>query len=87
MARAKHGYPVVMVDTAFHRALTETAEREHRPLGQMLIDEGLIDREELHRALTFQKDYGGRLGSILLRFGALSEEKLLEVLSRQLELS
>ena len=76
-----------MVDTTFHPALTDAPAGEHRPLGQMLIDEGLIDLEELDRALAFQKDYGGRLGSILLRFGAVSEEKLLEVLSRQLDLS
>jgi general secretion pathway protein E len=78
---------MVMVDTVVQAALTNAPAGEHRPLGQMLIDEGLIVPDELDRALAFQKDYGGRLGSILLRFGAVSEEKLLEVLSRQLDLS
>ena len=50
----------------------------------MLIDDGIIEPAELDRALAFQRSYGGRLGGILLRFGALSEDRLLEVLSRQL---
>jgi general secretion pathway protein E len=57
---------------------------EHRPLGRMLIDDGIIEPAELDRALAFQRSYGGRLGGILLRFGALSEDRLLLVLSRQL---
>ena len=54
------------------------------PLGRILIDRGIIELEELNRALAFQKSYGGRLGAILLRLGALSEEALLAVLGRQL---
>src|SRR5579859_6632431 len=57
---------------------------ERRPLGRLLIDDGVIDPAELDRALAFQQSYGGRLGGILLRFGALSEDRLLAVLSRQL---
>jgi general secretion pathway protein E len=50
----------------------------------MLLEDGIVSSEELHRALAFQKSYGGRLGGILLRFGALSEDRLLATLSRQL---
>jgi general secretion pathway protein E len=57
---------------------------ERRPLGRLLIDDGVIEQAELDRALAFQRSYGGRLGGILLRFGALSEDRLLIVLSRQL---
>ena len=57
---------------------------ETRPLGRMLIDDGVIEQAELDRALAFQRSYGGRLGGILLRFGALSEDRLLAMLSRQL---
>jgi general secretion pathway protein E len=60
------------------------ASWESRPLGRMLIDDGVIEQAELDRALAFQRSYGGRLGGILLRFGALSEDRLLLVLSRQL---
>jgi|HubBroStandDraft_1064217.scaffolds.fasta_scaffold00076_25 general secretion pathway protein E len=57
---------------------------ERRALGRMLIDDGIIEPAELDRALAFQQSYGGRLGGILLRFGALAEDRLLLVLSRQL---
>jgi general secretion pathway protein E len=60
------------------------AAPEQRPLGRILIDDGLIDAAELERALAFQQSYGGRLGGILLRFGALPEDRLLDALGRQL---
>jgi general secretion pathway protein E len=63
---------------------SEEPREEQRPLGQMLIEDGIVSSEDLHRALAFQKSYGGRLGGILLRFGALSEDRLLATLSRQL---
>src|SRR6201989_545261 len=55
-----------------------------RPIGQLLIEAGLIGEGDLARALAFQERYGGRLGSILVRLGALSEERLLPILSEQL---
>ena len=55
-----------------------------RPIGQLLIEADLIGEGDLARALAFQERFGGRLGSILVRLGALSEERLLPVLSDQL---
>ncbi len=55
-----------------------------RPIGQLLIEAGLIGEADVARALAFQERYGGRLGSILVRLGALSEERLLPILSDQL---
>jgi len=57
-----------------------------QPIGQLLIEAGLIGEGDLARALAFQERYGGRLGSILVRLGALSEERLLPILSEQLRL-
>jgi len=57
-----------------------------RPIGQLLIEAGLIGEADLSRAIAFQERYGGRLGSILVRLGALSEERLLPILSKQLGL-
>src|SRR4051812_33319675 len=54
------------------------------PLGEMLLANGLLEQDDLDKALAFQADYGGRLGSILVRMGALSESDLLQVLSHQL---
>src|SRR4051812_2731393 len=53
-------------------------------IGEMLQADGLLDQDDLDKALAFQADYGGRLGSILVRMGALSESDLLVVLARQL---
>ena len=54
------------------------------PLGRLLIEAGLIGENDLEKGLAFQRRYGGRLGSILVRLGALSEERLLPILSAQL---
>jgi len=56
------------------------------PLGRLLIEAGLIGENDLEKGLAFQRRYGGRLGSILVRLGALSEERLLPILSAQLSI-
>jgi len=53
-------------------------------LGELLVVRGLASRQDIAKALAFQQQYGGRIGSILVRLGALSEESLLPVLSEQL---
>lgn len=50
-------------------------------LGAHLLEKKLITPEDLQKALAFQKRIGGRLGPILIRIGAISEENLLRVLS------
>src|SRR5690606_18633 len=55
-------------------------------LGQLLLAEGLIGAADLERALELQARIGGRLGGVLMRIGALSEDNLIQVLGRQLEL-
>lgn len=55
-------------------------------LGQMLLEAGQIGQDDLDKALAFQREYGGRLGSILVRMGALAEAELLGALSLQLGL-
>ena len=61
-------------------------EDSRRPIGQLLLTAGLLGREDLEKALAFQQSYGGRLGSILVRMGAVGEDPLLQLLSRQLDL-
>ena len=50
----------------------------------MLAAAGLIDAPDLQRALEFQQRFGGKLGAVLIRMGALSEDALLQVLGEQL---
>ncbi|HDX8452469.1 TPA: Flp pilus assembly complex ATPase component TadA [Aeromonas hydrophila] len=53
-------------------------------IGERLIAKGAIGREDLERALEVQRQAGGRLGSILVRMGAVSEDAVLRSLSEQL---
>ena len=53
----------------------------------MLVERGLIAPADLEKALAFQRQFGGRLGSVLVRIGALSEDTMLPVLAEQLGLS
>ena len=53
-------------------------------IGEILIAKGAIGREDLERALEVQRQAGGRLGSILVRMGAVSEDAVLRSLSEQL---
>src|SRR5512146_557562 len=52
-------------------------------LGDLLVKEKVISQEQLDQALKAQKNDGGRLGSILVKLGFLSEEDVTNFLSRQ----
>ena len=66
-------------------AAMRTAPRD-RLLGELLLDAGLVGANDLERGLALQQKIGGRIGSVLMRIGAVSEDNLLQVLSRQLGL-
>ncbi len=70
--------------TADSVARFPTAAASADAIGQLLIQRGLISQQDLDKALAFQRQYKGRLGSILVRMGALSEDSLLPVLAEQL---
>jgi general secretion pathway protein E len=55
-------------------------------LGERLVKAGLVSADDVQRGLSLQLQAGGRLGSIMIRIGALSEDALLNVLSEQLRL-
>ena len=58
----------------------------HSLLGEMLVAEGSVRPAEVERALEMQQRIGGRIGSLLVRVGAVSEDTLLDALARQLQL-
>jgi general secretion pathway protein E len=60
-----------------------TDVRPGAPIGQLLVERRVVSAADLDQALSFQRQYGGRLGSILVRLGALSEDALLPVLASQ----
>lgn len=55
-------------------------------LGELLLEAKAIDAEQLKAAIAEQQRRGGKLGDVLVRLGAISEEMLVEALGRQLEL-
>ena len=55
-------------------------------LGEMLVEAGFVSESDVQRALDFQTRFGGQLGAILIRMGAVSEDSLLNILSKQLDL-
>ena len=54
-----------------------------RPLGGLLVEQGLIERDELERALEQQRLTGRRLGEILVSRGSVSPAQLATVLAAQ----
>ena len=58
---------------------------QKKHVGEILIDRGVITREQLEVALKRQQEKGGKLGSILVRLGFASEEEIGEALSQQMD--
>jgi twitching motility protein PilT len=57
-----------------------------KPLGEVLVDERLISREQLQQALLRQKETGQPLGKILLESGLIEEKSLVEAVAKQIGL-
>lgn len=53
-------------------------------IGELLVETGLISREQLEQALERQKDDPRRLGEIVVSEGMVSESKVTQILSQQL---
>ncbi len=64
-------------------AQTRLGQPANRRLGDLLVAEGLITRDQLTRALAEQKATTEKLGSVLLRLNFIDEEQLIRFLSRQ----
>lgn len=56
---------------------------QRRPLGELLVERGFLERSDLDRALQLQRVLGGRLGVNLLDLALVSEDDLLSTLGRQ----
>jgi len=60
-------------------------KREARKrLGDLLVEVGLISREQLEEALNTQKMTGKRLGEVLISEGFVTQEDIIQVLEFQL---
>lgn len=57
-----------------------------KKLGELLIERGMIDEDQLSSALAYQRQWGHRLGAALLAKGFISEAQLCEALAGELSI-
>jgi type IV pilus assembly protein PilB len=57
-----------------------------KKLGEILIESGLIDNNQLEAALGRQKTWGGKLGHSLIELGFVNEEELAEAISKYIRI-
>lgn len=58
--------------------------KTRKKLGEMLLEAGLIDHIQLNSALSHQRDWGGRVGAILVRKGFVTEKAMTAVIEKQM---
>lgn len=59
----------------------EKATNKH--LGELLLERGIIDRQQIAMALTFQKEKGGLFGEVLVKLKFATEEDIAQALTCQ----
>ena len=59
---------------------------EAKKLGELLKEVGLIDDFQLQSALSHQRDWGGKLGAILIELEFVSEEDLAKVIAEKIRI-
>ncbi len=59
---------------------------EVKKLGDMLKEAGLIDEFQLDTALSHQRNWGGKLGAVLISLAFVKEEDLSRVIARKLQI-
>ena len=57
-----------------------------KKLGEILIERGIIDEDQLNSALAYQRAWGHRLGAALLAKGFVTEGQLTRVLGEELSI-
>ncbi|MCX5704406.1 MAG: GspE/PulE family protein [Candidatus Omnitrophica bacterium] len=62
------------------------AQEKYLKLGELLIKEKLLSQSQLEKAISIQRQEGGRLGEILVKTGIIKEEQLVVTLGKQLKI-
>lgn len=60
------------------------ASVQKKRLGELLVEKGVLSRDQLNEALGAQQHLGGKLGTNLVELGFLTEEQLANFLGQQL---
>ncbi|MFA5356814.1 MAG: hypothetical protein WC301_05370 [Candidatus Omnitrophota bacterium] len=55
----------------------------NKQLGELLVERGIINDQQLEKALSVQKDRGGLIGEILVELGFVKEEDIAQSLTAQ----
>ena len=55
----------------------------NKHLGELLVERGIIDREQVAMAITYQKEKGGLLGEVLVALKFATEEDIAQALTCQ----
>jgi len=55
-----------------------------KKIGELLLEADLIDEMQLNAALSYQKEWGGRVGTILVRKGFVTEKSMTNVIEKQM---
>jgi hypothetical protein len=55
----------------------------NKQLGELLIERGIIDRQQLEKALKLQQEKGGLIGEIIVGLGFAQEEQIAQALTAQ----
>jgi type IV pilus assembly protein PilB len=66
--------------------MTAAANAGSERIGDLLVKEGLISREQLQRALEEQRQQGTRVGYNLVKLGFIQENELTRTLARQFKM-
>lgn len=59
---------------------------EAKKLGELLKDAGFIDDFQLESALSHQRNWGGKLGAVLVEMGFLTEDDVMKVIAEKLRI-
>ena len=55
----------------------------NKQLGELLIERGILTKEQLDKALALQKEKGGLIGEVLVGLGFVKEEDIAQTLTAQ----
>ena len=72
--------------TPAHQSEAAAGSLRYPRLGELLLERGKIEAEDLERALELQKERGDKLGKILVDMGLIAQRDVLAALSDQLGL-
>lgn len=57
---------------------------DRKKLGEMLVEDGLLSADDLHKALAVHKSYGMKLGQYLIQRNLVDERNIVRLLAKQL---